>query len=346
MQAETARHLTSIWFVDLILGLSILIFLNYLTKRILHKVRKRYPKVKNGWHEKLDSIFFVPIHALLWVLACLLVLEVTAREFSFTLFSGYINPLRASSIIFALAWMLLRWTKALHQGKIRSLADASFVHLWGRIVTVIIVALTALTLLQLWGLNIGPLIAFGGIGAAAVGFASKDVISNFCGGLMLSITRPFIPGDLIQIADMKLEGHVEEIGWYLTSVRDKEKKAVYLPNAIFSNALVINCSRMTHRRIRESLSLRYEDYKKIKGATEKIQQVLKSHPKIDPSFPVLISLISVGSYSLEIELDVYTQETPLPLYLQVKQEILLLLCQMLKDEGLEFASPAWVQIPS
>ncbi len=340
MQVETGMKVTSIWFIDLILGLLILIFLNYLAKRVIRKARKRFPQIRNGWHEKLDTIFFVPIHVLLWVLAGILVFEIGCREFSISLFAGYLNPLRGTAIVLCFGWILLRWTRALHHSRITSLADASFVHLWGRIVTVVIVIITGMILLQMWGLNIGPLIAFGGIGAAAVGFASKDVISNFCGGLMLSITRPFIPGDYIQIASMNLEGHIEEIGWYLTSVRDKDKRAVYLPNSIFSSALVINSSRMTHRRIHEKIGIRYEDFQKIEPLADKLKHALKNHRKIDPSLPILVSLAAFGPYSLDVEVDVYTLATQLPLYFEARQEILLTLYQIIRNEDLYLAGPS------
>ena len=83
-----------------------------------------------------------------------------------------------------------------------------------------------------WG-HIAPLLAFGSIGAASLGFAGKDVIANFCSGLMLHITRPFVIGDEIMLPEKNLEGNIEEIGWFKTSIRDKEKRAVYLPNNFF-----------------------------------------------------------------------------------------------------------------
>ena len=115
--------------------------------------------------------------------------------------------------------------------------------------------------LQVWGLNLAPLIAFGGIGAAAIGFAGKDVIANFFGGLMLHINRSFMVGDLIQMPDSHLEGYVEEIGWYLTTVREK-KKGRYTCPMRFSRMRVINGARMTHRRIEEKIGVRYEDFSK------------------------------------------------------------------------------------
>ncbi|MBI3236183.1 MAG: mechanosensitive ion channel, partial [Chlamydiales bacterium] len=219
--------------------------------------------------------------------------------------------------------------------------DASFVHVLGKLTTIVVVWITAMIVLQVWGVNLGPLIAFGGIGAAAIGFAAKDVIANFFGGLMLYATRPFMNGDYVILPDRNLEGHVEEIGWYLTAIRDKEKRPVYLPNAIFSSALVINGSRMTHRRILETIGIRYADFAKIKNLCEEVQAAVRSCPSIDSHLPVLVHLNHLGGYSLELLLDVYTLSTRYDQYLGVRQEVLVRVYETILAKGVELPFPTF-----
>ncbi len=112
-----------------------------------------------------------------------------------------------------------------------------------KILTTLIVFISALLILQVLGLDIVPLLTFSGIGAAIVGFASKEVVANFFGGLLIYINRPFAVDETVEIPNRNIRGTVEEMGWYLTTLRDSEKNAVYIPNSIFSTELIRNLSR-------------------------------------------------------------------------------------------------------
>ena len=203
-----------------------------------------------------------------------------------------------------------------------------------------------MVVLRIFGLDIVPLVAFGGIGAAAVGFAGKDVIANFFGGFMLHITRPFTVGDCIVIPDRQLEGTVEEIGWYLTSVRDKEKRPVYLPNALFSTLLVINSSRMSHRRIEEKIGIRYEDSSKIPLIVAEIRTALRVNPAIDTALPIIVFFNAFNTSSLDIYIDVYAFATQLEEYLAVKEKVLLKIQEIVAVHGAEMPFPSLMIYPA
>jgi MscS family membrane protein len=102
----------------------------------------------------------------------------------------------------------------------------------------IIAIISALMLLQEFGISISGLVAFGGIGGIAVGFASKDLLANFFGAGMIYFDRPFSTGDRINSPDRKIEGIVEHIGWRLTKVRTPDNTMIYIPNSIFSTIIV------------------------------------------------------------------------------------------------------------
>ncbi|MBS0652762.1 MAG: mechanosensitive ion channel [Verrucomicrobia bacterium] len=333
-----------LWFMEIVIGLLTLIAINFIFKRVVKHIRHRSLSMTHDWKEKIGEITFLPITILLWVLGGILVLEVLSKRFSFIFFDDYLDAFRTSCIVGCITWVIMRWK---HQLQIAILdkerhtrkVDASFIHVVGKFATIVVMLITAMIVLQVWGVNLGPLIAFGGIGAAAIGFAAKDVIANFFGGLMLYITRPFMSGDYVVLPAQQLEGHVEEIGWYLTSIRDKEKRPVYLPNAIFSNVLVVNSSRMTHRRILEKIGVRYDDFPKMKNLCEEIKQAISEHSAIDTHLPVLVTFSAYNQYTLDISLDVYTLATKYDHYLAVKQEILILVYDVIKAKGAEMPFP-------
>ncbi len=333
-----------LWFFEIIVGILVLVAVNFVFKKIVKHVRHRSLSVSHDWKEKIDEVLFLPFQILLWILGGTLVIEILGRRFDFSFFENYINAFRSTGFVLCLAWVLLRWksvvqknflNKEHHHKKIHT----GFVYAAGRILSMMIVVISLMIVLQIWGLNIGPLIAFGGIGAAAIGFASKDVIANFCSGLMLHINRPFMIGDSISLPEQNLEGSVEEIGWSLTTVRDKEKRSVYLPNSIFSHAQVINASRMTHRRIEEKFGVRYEDFLRIPELVDKLKIAIANHPDIDAHLPVLVVLNGLNQFTLDLYIDIYTLQTRYDKYLTVKQEILMLIYRELIEAGAEMPIP-------
>lgn len=333
-----------LWFFEIIVGILVLIAVNYLFKRIVKHVRHRSLSISADWKEKIDHIFYLPFQILLWILGATLVIEVLGRRLGFSFFESYIDAFRSSGFVICLAWVLLRWKRVaqkefLNKDKHAHKVDAGFVHVIGKIMAIIIIVISLMIILRVWGLDIAPLIAFGGIGAAAVGFAGKDVLANFFGGLMLHINRPFMVGDFIYLPEQHVEGHVEEIGWNLTTIRDKDKRPVYLPNSTFTHALSINGARMTHRRIEAKIGIRYEDFSKIPALVDDIKKEISTHPDIDTHLPVLVVFNGFGQCTLDIYIDVYTLQTRYDKFLYVKHEILMLVYKVLQNANVEIPSP-------
>lgn len=334
----------SMWFFEIMIGIVALIAVNYLFRRLVKYFRQRSISTSDHWGEKIDHIFFLPFQILLWILGLTLVIEILGRRFDFSFFEAYIEAFRSTGLVFCLAWIVMRWKNEalrafLHTDIAQRKTDLGFVQVIGKILSAVVVIISIMIILQIWGLDIAPLIAFGGIGAAAVGFAAKDVLANFFGGMMLHINRPFMTGDFVIVTKEGVEGYVEEIGWNLTTIRDKEKRPVYLPNALFSNVLVINSSRMTHRRIELKLPIRYDDFSKIPLLTQNVGKAISKHPDIDTHLPVLVLFNDFNEYSLDLIVDVYTLKTRYDQYLRTRHEILLLIYDELKQTGAEMPFP-------
>lgn len=81
-------------------------------------------------------------------------------------------------------------------------------------------------------INVQTVLAFGGIGGVAIGFACREIFSNFFGGFMICVTHPFSVGEWIRsIEEDELSDTVEDTGWYLTRVRTWDKRPLYIPNS-------------------------------------------------------------------------------------------------------------------
>ncbi|MBM3207361.1 MAG: mechanosensitive ion channel family protein [Chlamydiae bacterium] len=304
---------------------------------IIKRRCKKKAKLNIKHHSKLDSILLLPLKFLFFGLGINYCISIISTRFELSEFSIHSKPFVNAYLSLCFAWMAMRWKKNLiHSLQYHpKILTTGLGHTIGKILSILIFVITVLVLLQVFHLNIWPFLAFGGIGAAAVGFAAKDVISNFCGGLMLSLTRPFVVGDQVIIPSISLEGPVEEIGWYLTVIRDKDKRPVYLPNALFSNAIVINSSRMSHRRILDQINIRFSDFDKLEIVNGKIRKYLKEHPSVDSKIQPLVFLNSFKDGNLSIYLDLYVFSTKLADYHQVKDEIYSSIYRIFESEGVK-----------
>jgi MscS family membrane protein len=339
------------WAIELLIAALIFLFANFGLKKVLKLLRRKFLRPAPDWREKLDQIFYRPLLMILWVLAVAYFLDVVGRWLHFPSTFSHLKPFRDALIICCLGWLFLKWKKEIQHSLIarpqgKHLADSGVIWILGRLLSMVILIVTALLVLGVMGMNIAPLIAFGGIGAAAVGFAGKDVIANFFGGLMLYITRPFTMGDQIEIPERNIEGVVEDIGWYLTAIRDKDKCPVYLPNSMFSTILVINSSRMTHRRIEERVKIRFRDLSKIDALTQEIRKMITSHRTIDADQNIFVAFDTVGDSGFQIYIDAYSLETDQELFLAVKQEVLIAVQKILDAHDVKLSYPTTtVELP-
>lgn len=224
----------------------------------------------------------------------------------------------------------LRGAGSTDQATIRAMAKLARIALW-------IVA--GLMILQTIGVSISGLLAFGGIGGIAVGFAAKDLLANFFGGLSIYLDRPFTVGDWIRSPDRDIEGTVEHVGWRLTRIRTFDQRPLYIPNAVFSQIAVENPSRMFNRRIYETIGLRYEDAGRMEAVVEQVRQMLESHEDIDKSRTLIVNFVSFGPSSLDFFVYSFTKTTVWVDYHRIKEDILLRILGIIHANGADVAFP-------
>ena len=332
------------WMWEILIGIAVLMLLNFFFKKGVQRARLRSLSHFSRWAEGLDYILHTPFQVLLWILGSTLVLQILGKRFDFSFFGSYIDPFRSTGFVFCITWVLLRWKtvfqkRLLSQDLQNQKIDVGFALVLGKMVSIVAILISVMLILEIWGLNIAPLLAFGGIGAAAIGFSAKDVLANFFGGVMLYVNKPFVIGEFIHLPKEGIEGYVEEIGWNTTTLRDKDKRPLYLPNANFSQMLVVNGSRMTHRRIVETISIRYDDFSKMAEFVDGLQKKIGEHPDIDRYLPVIVVLNTLTGPGLSILIDVYTLKTRYNEFLHSKHEILNLVYGEMKRLNVEFSSP-------
>jgi len=202
-----------------------------------------------------------------------------------------------------------------------------------------VIITATLVAMQLFGYSVSGLLAFGGIGGIAIGFAAKDLLANFFGGLMIYLDRPFSVGDWVRSPDKEIEGTVEDVGWRLTRIRTFDKRPLYIPNAVFANISVENPSRMTNRRIYETLGIRYHDIACMKPIVDQVITMLREHKDIDADQTLIVNFDKFAPSSLDFFVYTYTKTTDWVEFHQVKQDVLLKVADIIEANKAEIAFP-------
>ena len=251
-------------------------------------------------------------------------------------------------IVILISWTLLRILNGYYSNKsfLKNLKESDdpmvveqTYEITIRIFKIIIIIITALTLMQEFGLSISGLLAFGGVGGLVIGLAAKDLLSNFFGGLMIFLDRPFKVGEFIKSPDRNIEGIVESIGWRLTVVRTFSKNVLYIPNSAFANIVVENATRMTNRRINQIIGLRYDDLDKIPKIVDDVRIYLESHNDIDQSNKPAVYFQSFYASSCDFFIRAFTNTKDWREFLKIKEQVLYKVSEIINNHNAAIAFP-------
>ncbi len=312
---------------------------NWITARLIRHLSQKAPV----WDELFLQSIRTPLRLLIWVIGLSLLLEIFSRN-GLPVGTGVGSDVRRFGAILIVAWGLLRFVTTAENFfttpvKGRKQVDRTTADAVAKLVRLVVVILAGLTLLQSAGVSISGILAFGGIGGIAVGFAAKDLLANFFGGLMVYMDRPFRVGDWIRSPDKEIEGTVEYIGWRLTRIRTFDKRPLYVPNATFANIAVENPSRMSNRRIYEHIGVRYDDAAKVKQIVDEVRRMLQSHPEIDTRQTLIVHLNRFGPSSLDFMVYTFTKTTNWVKFHAIKEDVMLKIADIIFSHGAEFAFP-------
>lgn len=122
-----------------------------------------------------------------------------------------------------------------------------------------------LMILSNFGVTASSVIAVLGSAGLTLGLALQGSLSNFAGGVLILLLKPFVVGDYIIENTDKQEGTVTEITIFYTKLLTIDNKAIMIPNGTLSNTSIVNVTAMNKRRLDLRFSVAYDsDIKKVK----------------------------------------------------------------------------------
>lgn len=326
-------------FVIVFCTLVIAFFVRIFFKHLLKKAEK----TKNLWDDALLGAAMLPVNGLIWLLGICWAGKIAGDVADVTIFES-VDLIRHLGLIAILGWFLVRFISRAENNLMdpeytSEPMDTTTVMALAKLLRISVIITAVLVAMQSLGYSISGVLAFGGIGGLAVGFAAKDMLANFFGGLMIYLDRPFAVGDWVRSPDQEIEGTVEDIGWRLTRIRTFDKRPLYIPNATFTHISVENPSRMLNRRIYETVGVRYEDASRVQQIINDVKGMLQNHSDIDTSQTMIVNLNKFGAYSLDFFVYAYTKTTDWVTYHQVKQDVLMKVLEIIAKNDAQCAFP-------
>ena len=331
-----------VWVLEVFFIVFITLTVAFFVKQFLNKLAEKTLQTKNPWDHSIVEAIKTPVKLLIWLIGLTFAADLVSlkleQEFLFVT-----NKIREVGVIVILTWFLLRLTKRIENNLIARQhskpLDETTARALGRLVRASIIITAILIVMQSMGYSVSGILAFGGIGGIAVGFAAKDLLANFFGGLMIYLDRPFVVGDWVRSPDREIEGTVEDIGWRLTRIRTFDKRPLYVPNATFAQIALENPSRMLNRRIKETIGIRYDDASKMATIIDEVKSMLLNHPAIDTSQTMIVNFNSFAPSSLDFFIYTFTKTTNWVEFHDIKQDVMLQIINIIEGQGAQCAFP-------
>lgn len=199
----------------------------------------------------------------------------------------------------------------------------------------------AATILETWGIQVGPIIAGLGLMGVAVALGAQDLFKNLISGILIIAERRFMRGQWIRV-DGVVEGTVETIGFRSTLVRRFDMAPVYVPNSRLSDSPVINFSEMTHRRIFWTIGVRYDTtVDQLREVRDGIETYLVGNSDFanPPEALLFVHIDRFGESAIEIMLYCFTRTTQWGRWLEIKEALAYKIKDVVEGAGAGFALP-------
>jgi len=202
----------------------------------------------------------------------------------------------------------------------------------GSLVNVVLTILLIISVVGALGVQTTSFAALLASAGVAIGMALSGNLSNFAGGLIVLLFKPFKVGDYIEAQN--IGGTVKEIQIFHTILVTVDNKTVYIPNGALSSGAVVNYSRQDTRRIEWTFGVDYgEKYDKVKQV---IESVLARETRILPTPAPFIALNTLADSSVNVIVRVWVKsENYWDVYYDINQAVYT----TFNEQGIDFPFP-------
>ncbi|MEM6499942.1 MAG: mechanosensitive ion channel family protein, partial [Pseudomonadota bacterium] len=243
------------------LAIAVGIFFGFLLLRslfsrfLIHRIEALAKRTDNKIDDTLAEALGPPIRMIPVVIGVFVATEYLAL---FGTADDIATALNRSLIAYVLFWGFFRMVQPLSflLNKVEKVFTSAMVSWLIKAIKLVIALIGLATILEIWGIQVAPIIAGFGLFGVAVALGAQDLFKNLIAGILILVEKRFSIGDWIKV-DGVVEGTVESIGFRSTFIRRFDLAPVFVPNAQLSDVAVTNFSRMLHRRIYWMIGVEY-----------------------------------------------------------------------------------------
>ncbi|WP_333696686.1 mechanosensitive ion channel family protein [Flavobacterium sp.] len=220
-------------------------------------------------------------------------------EYISTVLRDYSPRLFSAALLFLIGWWTIKFIKKIIVGIMtKREMEPTLSKFLADILIWTLKILLFVTVISRLGVENSSFVAIIGAAGLAIGLSLQGSLSNFAGGVLIIMFKPFKVGDFIEAQGVS--GTVRQIQIFVTQLSTVDNQTIFVPNGSLSNGTIINFSFATTRRADLTIGISYGS--DIKKAKEIALNVMMAHPMVlkDPAPMVLVRELADSSINLAV----------------------------------------------
>ena len=325
---------------------SVLIFITGAIARafFVGSILKRVEKLTADTESEIDDVLleslkkplgYIPLTIAIYLIAVYLPLSGMAELFATNLIKAMIAFTIFSALANSVAPIFQAFTNStvLTESMTKWLERAARVIIWVVGIGIIF---------DIFGIQIGPLVAGLGLFSVAVALGAQDFFKNLISGLLIIGENRFQPGDRIEVPG-QLHGMVEDIGFRSTLIRMFDTAPMLVPNKDLSDVSVINHGSVIYRRIRWTINLTYStSQEQLHNICNAISEYIASSDQfiVNPNQESFARTEELAASSIDLRVLCYSNPVGFTDFSKIKQNLIFEIIKIVRSNGSEFAYPS------
>ncbi len=181
-----------------------------------------------------------------------------------------------------------------------------------------------------FGVETASIVAVLGSAGLTIGLAFQGSLSNFAGGMLILLTKPFKMGDYVVVSGVGAEGTVDDIGMFYTRLKTVDNRSIVVPNSVVSNTTLTNVTFYDVRKLEVIVGVSYKsDIDKVKRV---LSELLDKESFVVHDKEKQIFVNELNSSSVDIGMRFFVKKSE---YWASKWQILEDIKKEFDDQGIE-----------